>query len=96
MISVLAQCLKPSNPELYTRHCFCRIFATLVADAGADLVTLKHLCGWRSTSVTKEYIECSVEQKKKIARLIIEKGEMCQLTYLDTTEDLTFLNITHS
>lgn len=71
----VAEYLGLPNPELYTGHCFRRTSATLVADAGADLVTLKRLGGWGSSAVAESYIEDSIEKKKKVANLIMGQKE---------------------
>jgi hypothetical protein len=58
---IVANYLKLPNPEMYTGRCFRRTSAILIADTGADLVTLKRLGGWRSSSVAESYIEDSFE-----------------------------------
>jgi hypothetical protein len=58
---IVANYLKLPNPEMYIGHCFRRTSAILIADTGADLVTLKRLGGWRSSSVAESYIEDSFE-----------------------------------
>uniref|UniRef100_V5G484 Tyr recombinase domain-containing protein n=1 Tax=Anoplophora glabripennis TaxID=217634 RepID=V5G484_ANOGL len=70
----IAGYLKLEHPEKYTRHCFRRTSATFLANAGADLPTLKRHGAWRSSSVAEQYIEDSLENKTKAARMI-QNGE---------------------
>lgn len=62
----IAVFLKLENPEKYTGHCFRRTSATLLADSGANLTTLKRHGGWKSDQVAEGYIEESIKQKAKI------------------------------
>ncbi|KAJ8983545.1 hypothetical protein NQ317_006590 [Molorchus minor] len=59
--------LKLPNSELYTGHCFRRTSASLLADSGANLCTIKRHGGWKSSSVAEGYMEDSLENKKRIA-----------------------------
>ncbi|KAJ8974798.1 hypothetical protein NQ317_007638 [Molorchus minor] len=59
--------LKLPNSELYTGHCFRRTSASLLADSGATLCTIKRHGGWKSSSVAEGYLENSLENKKWIA-----------------------------
>jgi integrase len=68
---IIASFLNLPNPEQYTGHCFRRSSASLLADSGADLLTVKRHGGWRSNTVAEGYIEDSVENKKKIASKIL-------------------------
>lgn len=68
----IAEYLHLPTPELYTGHCFRRTSATVLADSGADLTTLKRHGGWKSNQVAEGYIEDSVENKRKISKLISE------------------------
>ena len=48
MPRIIANFLNLDNPELYTGHSFRRTSATLLADSGANITTLKrHECCWR-------------------------------------------------
>lgn len=85
MPGVVAEYLRLPNPELYTGHCFRRTSATLVADAGAELVTLKRLGGWRSSSVAESYIEDSLEKKRKVSTLIMGEKEVSASTFTSTS-----------
>lgn len=66
----IAEYLKLAEPKLYTGHCFRRTSATVLADSGADLTTLKRHGGWKSNQVAEGYIEDSVENKRRIGKRI--------------------------
>lgn len=67
----IATALGLSEPANYTGHCFRRSSASLLADAGADMHTLKRHGGWKSDTVAEGYVETSVENKKIIATKIM-------------------------
>ncbi|KAJ8976936.1 hypothetical protein NQ317_015405 [Molorchus minor] len=60
-------------PDLYvkTGHCLRRSSATLLADAGVDITTIKRHAGWKSTTVAEGYVENSIENKTKIANQVL-------------------------
>lgn len=64
------------NPEQYTGHCFRRTSATILADSGADLTSIKRLGGWKSSTVAEGYIENSIQNKAKVSRRIVENIKM--------------------
>lgn len=66
----IAQYLNLPDANLYTGHAFRRTSATLLADSGADITTLKRHGGWRSSNVAEGYIENSVDNKLKIGKQI--------------------------
>lgn len=68
MPKAIATYLNLPNPEYYTGHCFRRSSATLLADTGANLITLKRQGGWKSDRVAESYIEESIENKSSITR----------------------------
>lgn len=49
---------------------FRRSAATLVADSGADITTIKRLGDWKSTTVAEGYIQESIQNKAKISKVI--------------------------
>lgn len=49
----MAGFLQLPDPQKYTGHSFRRTSATLLADAGANITTLKRHGGWRSAVVTE-------------------------------------------
>ncbi|KAJ8980202.1 hypothetical protein NQ317_002214 [Molorchus minor] len=65
--SVVASYLKLPDVACYTGHCLRRSSATLLADAGVDITTIKRHAGWKSTTVAESYVENSIENKTKIA-----------------------------
>lgn len=69
--AAIARFLELPNPKLYTVHCFRRSSATLLADAGANLTTIKRHGGWRSSTVAEGYIEDSLENKNLIAQKLL-------------------------
>ncbi|RVE50095.1 hypothetical protein evm_005301 [Chilo suppressalis] len=68
----IATFLKLQEPHLYTGHCVRRISATLLADSGANLTTLKRHGGWKSNTVAEGYIEDSIENKSKTCKRILQ------------------------
>lgn len=66
----IAAFLKLPCPESYTGHCFRRTSATLLADSGATITTLKRHGGWKSDTVAEGYIAESVENKVKTGNVI--------------------------
>ena len=55
--SIIANYLKFPDAKLYTGHCMRRTSATLLADSGANLTTVKCLGGWKSGNVAERYTE---------------------------------------
>lgn len=70
MPKVIATYLGLEEPDKYTGHSFRRTSATMLADAGADLLTLKRHGGWKSDKVAQGYVEDSISSKKKICKQI--------------------------
>lgn len=64
----IATFLKLENPELYTGHSFRRTSATMLVENGGDLLSLKELEGWESSTVAETYIEKSVSKRMKITK----------------------------
>ena len=69
----IATFLKLDNPSSYTGHSFRRTSATMLADSGADMLTLKRHGGWRSSKVVEGYISESIGNKRKIGDLITKR-----------------------
>ncbi|KAJ8974823.1 hypothetical protein NQ317_001012 [Molorchus minor] len=69
--SVVASYLKLPDVACYTGHCLRRSSATLLADAGVDIMTIKRHGGWKSTTVAEGYVENSIENKTKIASQVL-------------------------
>ena len=70
----------------YTGHCFRRSSATILVDAGGDLLSLKRHGGWQSSSVAEGYINESAANKastaNKIATAINSKGSLGQTSLI--------------
>lgn len=67
----IADFLKLANSEMYTGHCFRRSSATMFANSGADLVKVKRLGGWKSSSIAESYIEESISNKIAVSKSIL-------------------------
>lgn len=66
----IAVYLELDNPASYTGHAFRRTSATLLADSGANITTLKRHGGWKSSTVAEGYIEESIKNKSKIGKVL--------------------------
>lgn len=67
----VAKFLNMPDAGAYTGHCFRRSSATLLADGGADLISIKRHGGWKSSAVAETYIEDSLQNKMKIAQKVM-------------------------
>ncbi|KAJ3661338.1 hypothetical protein Zmor_005737 [Zophobas morio] len=68
--NTIAKFLGLKNPDQYTGHSFRRTSATILAEKGIDLLSLKRHGGWKSSSVAEGYIDDSISNKKKIAEMV--------------------------
>ena len=66
--SRVASFLNFASAEAYSGHCMRRTSTTLLANKGADLITIKRHGGWRSSAVAESYIDDSISDKLDIAR----------------------------
>ncbi|KAK2585875.1 hypothetical protein KPH14_010467 [Odynerus spinipes] len=66
----IAVYLKLDDPASYTGHAFRRTSATLLADNGANMTTLKRHGRWKSSNVAEGYIEEPLKNKSKIGNII--------------------------
>jgi hypothetical protein len=64
----IATYLRLQEPELYTGHSFRRSAATMVVDAGGDILTLKRAGGWKSSGIAEGYVDDSINKKIEIAK----------------------------
>lgn len=71
----IATFLKLENSETYTGHSFRRSAATMLAENGGDLLTLKKFGGWKSSAVAEQYVEESVVKKIKISKQLFNSTE---------------------
>ena len=67
----IATFLHLDNPKRYTGHAIRRSSATWLAHTGVDLLTLKRLAGWKSSTVAESYIAESISNKRTIAEKLI-------------------------
>jgi integrase len=67
----IASFLKLPNVKGYSGHSFRRSSTSMLANSGADLLTVKRHGGWKSNTVAEGYIETSIENKKRIATQIL-------------------------
>ncbi|KAJ8921722.1 hypothetical protein NQ315_010632 [Exocentrus adspersus] len=68
--SKVASFLGLPDPESFTGHGMRRSSATLLANAGGDITTVKRHGGWKSTTVAENYFEESLSSKMAIAEKI--------------------------
>lgn len=66
MPKIIANFLQLENSEKFTGHCFRRTAATLLANSGANVTSIKQLGGWRSSTVAEGYVENSLTNRKNI------------------------------
>lgn len=59
----IANYLNLPDPQAYSGHSFRRTSATLLADFGGDITTLKRHGGWKSSQIVEGYIEDSIKKK---------------------------------
>lgn len=67
----IATFLKLPDPLMYTGHCFRRTSATLLVEAGGDILQLKRHGGWKSSTVAEGYIDDSISGKVATGQLIL-------------------------
>ncbi|KAK4886064.1 hypothetical protein RN001_002335 [Aquatica leii] len=66
----IASYLQLNNVNTYTGHCFRRTSATLLVNSGGDIINLKKLGGWRSSTVAESYVGSSLDGQLKIASML--------------------------
>lgn len=90
----IAQFLTLPNPQDYTGHCFRRTSATLLVDAGGDLLLLKKHGGWKSSSVAEGYVDESTNSKNQIQTKILQSVQNKETTsssdYGASSSEMTF------
>ena len=67
----IAEYLKLPNSKEYTGHALRRTSASLLADTGSDILTLKQHGGWKSSTVAEGYVETLLKKKKEISSRIL-------------------------
>jgi hypothetical protein len=73
----IAEYLKLPERGSFTGHSLRRTSATLLADSGADILTLKRHGSWKSNSVAESYVSASKTSKLEIAKKISENAPGC-------------------
>lgn len=98
----VAKFLGLPDADCYTGHSFRRTSATLLADSGADILTLKRHGGWRSNAVAESYVEDSIQNKANISAKITQAinlepqtKKFCPEPRPSTSTDDTFLFTTN-
>lgn len=86
---LIAKFLNLPDVEKYTGHSFRRSSATMLVNAGADLLTLKAHGGWKSDSSAQRYIHNSVNRKRRIGNMIASEIECQSLTSSSTNRSST-------
>lgn len=67
----IAKFLNLENPEKYTGHSFRRTSATLLANTGVEVLTLKRHGGWKSANIAESYVAESLSNKNIVADKIL-------------------------
>ena len=75
MGKAIATFLNLPNSNLYTGHCFRRSSATILIDAGGDLISLKRHGEWKSAAVAETYTDESVQNKANVRNQILNSVE---------------------
>lgn len=83
----IAEYLKLPDPKMYTGHCLRRTSATILVDAGGDLMALKRHGGWKSSTTAEGYVDESIKNKTSTANRIINSIEsnLQTFTYTENT-----------
>ena len=66
----IATFLKLPQPERFTGHSFRRTAATLLVNSGGDVLQLKRLGGWKSSTVAEGYVDVSLDNQSKTAKML--------------------------
>ncbi|KAJ8911188.1 hypothetical protein NQ315_006033 [Exocentrus adspersus] len=78
----IAKFLGLNEPELYTTHCFRRTGATMVVDAGGDVLSLKRAEGWKSSEIAMSYVDDSINNKIEMSKKLFPGKESTNATPL--------------
>lgn len=96
MPSVIAEYLKLPNPTCYTGHSFRRSSATMLANSGGDLITVKKHGGWKSSAVAEGYIDSTLSKKIDISNKILtnDASSSNSTSTFDNIPEIEISNIT--
>lgn len=70
----IATFLNLENSKGFTGHALRRTAATLLANSGANVLQLKRLGGWKSSTVAEGYVDSSMENKTKTAVMLSQRA----------------------
>lgn len=68
----IAEYLNLPDPTKYTGPCFRRTSATILIDAGGDLMALKRHGGWKSSVIAEGYVDNSITNKTETSNKILQ------------------------
>jgi integrase len=85
--SKIANFLELPSAKEYTGHCFRRTSASLLANAGADMSVIKRHGALKSSNVAEGYVDDSLENKKKICKLLVG-GEDQENTQIEKKNEI--------
>ncbi|KAJ8915318.1 hypothetical protein NQ315_014826 [Exocentrus adspersus] len=71
------------EPELYTGR-FRRTGATIVVDAGGDILSLKRAGGWKSSEIAMSYVDDSINNKIEMSKKLFPGKESTNATPLSS------------
>jgi len=71
---IIATFLNKQDLARYTCHSFRRTGASILAEGGASLLTIKAAGGWRSDTVAQKYIDKSSNMQRSISSVINQRG----------------------
>lgn len=91
--SLIAKWLGKELHKSYTGHCFRRSSATLLANAGGNMTSIKRHGGWKSAAIAEGYIEDSLSNKIDISNKLNCSSTSKQINITDTIVDSTFQGI---
>lgn len=84
----------------YTGHCFRRSSATILVDAGGDLLDLKRHGGWQSSAVAEGYVDNSLNNQtnnsSKISSAIASTSNSTNSINEDFIEATNNVNLTYA
>lgn len=82
----IANYLKLPNSNQYTGHSFRRTSATILADNGGDILSLKRHGGWKSSTVAEGYVEDSLAEKRRIAKMVQGEAKFNENAFTSTSQ----------
>lgn len=83
----IATFLNLGSPHLYTDHCFRQTSATLLADSGANHLTVKRHRGWKSDRVAENYIDELIGVKQETTKNITKNITLARTNTTATSHE---------